>query len=162
MPLRTQTLVALCRLCREPAPVHCLRCGTPLCDEHAPSTEDLRCDRCESGYEKKTTWLQGAANGRIDANLGRTTVALLSVLLAPWVVAIFVGLAFAIAQSASAAAVLIGLLSGSIFSGWLFSRWYKRTPPRSLAAKAKLRKMRKKFLAKRAKPILELPPGPTD
>lgn len=158
MPHRNQELVELCRACKKPADDHCLRCGTPLCEDHAPVYEDVRCDRCETQYfDKKTRWLERAAGGHLHAVVGRPVVAFVSAFfVVPWLMAIGAIL------GAHAGGVTGGVLSALVMAvvGVFACRtWYARTPPRALAANRALRKRRRRFLRKRAQPLLEAPPA---
>jgi hypothetical protein len=105
----------------------------------------MRCASCESRHTEKTAWLRRAADGQLHSQIGRVTVGYLSALLASG----FVWLPFALGL------VGIGMFVAVLaFVTW----WYRRTPPRKLAAKSMLEKKRKKFLAKRAPaPPLSLP-----
>jgi hypothetical protein len=126
----------------------CVRCGTPLCEEHAPTESDRRCERCEREYADKTSWLQGAADGRIYAEFGRPFVVFISAFVLPGLIALGVVTG---GVTGGLAALALGLLGSSA--------WYRRTPPRQRAARRRLKKKRRRFLAKRARRPLELPPA---
>lgn len=147
MPHRHQPIVPLCYECKTAAADHCLRCGAPVCGDHAPIDDDHRCASCEAGYLEKNEWLQRAADGAIHAPIGRVTVGYLSTLF------------------------LLGCLPPIVIWGglpayvgfavltFLCVRWYRKTPPRRLAARAKLRRNRKRFLRKRTAKALPSKPA---
>ena len=153
MPHRNQEIVALCRECKVAAATSCVRCGAPLCAEHAPADDDLRCGRCEAHYTENSEWLQKIAEGKLEGDIGRFTVGfLIGTFALPTLVSVSVLLTLA-------GGWLGGVLGAGLFATGAYAsrHWYRRTPPRQLSAGRMLRKRRKKFMKKRAQKAL--PPG---
>ena len=101
---------------------------------------------CEEAFSTKTKMLRAAANGEIHASIGRFTVGLIGT----WVTCSVVSSAVALmVLFPTVWVILVGaLVSGAI--GLLFTRWWRRTPPRKLTAKSGLRRLRSNYLRKRA------------
>lgn len=142
-PHRHQDFTELCQDCREPANSFCLRCGAPVCEAHAPPTDDQRCAECEARYDDETLMLRRAANGEIQGAIGRVTVGIILVWVASglptW------PLVFGPAVGNGVIGVVLGLAAGvgsTAAVGW----WYHRTPPGKKSAKRKLVSARAKFL----------------
>jgi hypothetical protein len=51
---RDETRTTLCSLCDSPGEATCLRCGRPLCREHAPA-EETRCGPCETWFDENSS-----------------------------------------------------------------------------------------------------------
>ena len=141
MPHRHQELVPLCRVCKEIAPRSCLRCGAPLCDEHAPGVPDRRCDSCEETFRLANRVLLSAARGRRPAKLTPRTVGIFGALLGVFVVPVFVGAVLAKDAGTALVAGLVVSVLGVIVS---------RIEPTPKGARRKLQRARSRFLATRA------------
>ncbi len=44
----------ICSVCHSPGEVTCLRCGRPLCHQHAPA-EAMRCGPCEAWFAEESS-----------------------------------------------------------------------------------------------------------